>query len=296
MRASRPLVRCVRGMNEGMNDPERPNPVPGSPPATPARLQTIIDAALRRVEELVRTTSIAVLRDEARRYERRTFAAALRRSKPAIIAEVKKASPSRGVFREDFDPVALAGSYARGGAAAISVVTEPEFFQGDGRWVAGVRAVASLPVLRKDFIVDPIQVYESAALGADAILLIARILDAERLHELSDAARALRLDVLYEAHDESDLAKLADLRPSVVGINARNLDDFSIDTGVFARLRGLIPPEAIAVAESGIADPLQMREFSRLGYGAFLVGEALVCSDNPEELMRSLLSEGEAGS
>jgi indole-3-glycerol phosphate synthase len=279
-----------------MNDRKRPDSISGSPPVPPARLRPIIDAATRRAEELHRSTSIAALRGDAERYERRSFADALRRSEPAIIAEVKKASPSRGLFREHFDPVALAGSYARGGAAAISVVTEPEFFQGDGRWVTAVRDAVSLPVLRKDFIVDPIQVYESAALGADAILLIARILDAERLRELSDAARALRLDVLYEAHDEDDLAKLVDLQPSVVGINARNLDDFCIDTGTFARLHGLIPPDAVAVAESGIADPSQMREFSRLGYGAFLIGEALVCADDPEQLLRSLLSQEGAGS
>lgn len=296
MRANRPWVRWARAMNERMNDSQRPDSVSGSPLATPARLRPIIDAALRRVEELYRTTSIAALRDEAQRYERRSFADALRCSEPAIIAEIKKASPSRGLFREDFDPVALAGSYARGGAAAISVVTEPEFFQGDGQWVAAVRAAAQLPVLRKDFIVDPIQIYESAALGADAVLLIVRILDADRLHRLSAAARTLQLDILYEAHDEDDLTKLADCAPSVVGINARNLDDFSIDTTAFARLRGLILPEAIAVAESGIVGPAQLGEFSRLGYRAFLIGEALVCSDNPEELLRSLLSQGEAGS
>lgn len=279
-----------------MNDHKRSDSISGSPPVAPARLRPIIDAARRRVDELYRTTSIGALRDKAQRHERRAFADALQCSEPAIIAEVKKASPSRGLFRDDFDPVALAGSYARGGAAAISVVTEPEFFQGDGRWVTAIRAVAALPVLRKDFIVDPIQVYESAALGADAILLIARILDADRLRRLSDAARAMQLEVLYEAHDEGDLAKLADLGPSVVGINARNLDDFSVDTGAFARLRGRIPPGAVAVAESGIAGPDQLAELSRVGYGAFLIGEVLVCSDNPEELMRSLLSRGEAGS
>jgi indole-3-glycerol phosphate synthase len=207
---------------------------------------------------------------------------------PAIIAEVKKASPSKGVFRDDFDPVALVTAYHTGGAAAISVVTEPDHFQGRLEWIETIRATCDLPILRKDFIVDEIQVAESASIGADAILLIARILTDDEIARLSDAAVEANLEVLYEAHDAEDLMKIRVVNPRLVGVNARNLDNFVVDTGSFASLLPLIPSEAVAVAESGLENATQIQLLSQIGYRGFLIGETLIRADNPAKLISEL--------
>jgi indole-3-glycerol phosphate synthase len=222
------------------------------------------------------------------RNDRRSLAEALRSGSPGIIAEIKKASPSRGILKSDLDPIELAKSYEQGGAAAISVVTEPEFFRGEGAWVASVREATALPILRKDFIVDPVQVAESAVLGADAILLIARILSPGKIKELALNAAEFGLEVLFEVHDEADLARVLALTPSLVGVNARNLDDFTVDTGLFRQLRQELPAGAIAIAESGIESRDQIIEFSEAGYDAFLIGESLVTSPDPLRLLREL--------
>ena len=257
-------------------------------------MEPLLAAAQRRVAQLRETTDTAALLESGARFHRRSLVHALRRNPPAIIAEVKKASPSKGLFRDDFDPVHLARLYTEGQAAAISVVTEPEFFQGDLRWIAAIRAASDLPVLRKDFIVDPIQIAESAACGADAVLLIARILTPALLRELAKAAANAGLEVLFEAHDEGDFRAIAPLTPSLVGINARNLDDFTVDRGAFARLREGIPPAAVAVAESGIDAPTQIRELSQAGYGAFLIGEALITSKDPAATLRAFRGDAHA--
>ncbi|HEX9751203.1 MAG TPA: indole-3-glycerol phosphate synthase TrpC [candidate division Zixibacteria bacterium] len=255
---------------------------------TPARLAPIVAAAHKRAAALSSKTSAGALLRRAIRFERRSLTAALSQRSSGIIAEIKKASPSRGVFRSDFNPTRLARAYDLGGATGISVVTEPDFFLGSEDWIEVVRDTCGLPILRKDFIVDPIQVAESAALGADAILLIARILSSELLKNLSVAAEELGLGILYEAHDESDLTKLASLNPQMVGINARNLDDFRVDHQTPVRLSKLLPRSALAVAESGIESAEQIRRLRAIGYSGFLIGESLVRADDPAAFLRQL--------
>ena len=164
---------------------------------------------------------------------------------------------------------------------AASVVTEPEFFLGQDRWVAQIRSTIAVPILRKDFILDTLQVAESAALGADAILLIARLLSIEQMRELSDAASRCDLDVLFEAHDKEDLEKIVECSPRIVGINARDLDTFAVDTTQFAALGSLVPARVIKVAESGLDLAASIQATGRLGYSAFLIGEALVRAADP---------------
>ncbi|HWO58241.1 MAG TPA: indole-3-glycerol phosphate synthase TrpC [bacterium] len=254
-------------------------------------LDKIVAATRARIARLRVETSLAALESRARAHSPSSLAAALKASSPAIIAEVKKASPSRGLFRSDFDPLALAASYHEGGAAALSVVTEPEYFQGSDQWLTQIRVRTALPILRKDFILDPLQVAESAALGADAILLIARLLSAEQMRELQAAAGQLRLEILFEAHDEADLEKIDACAPALIGINARNLDTFVVDTDQFARLRAKLSADAIAIAESGLSTHADIAAARRLGYAGFLIGETLVRAADPAALLR-LLRDG----
>lgn len=251
-------------------------------------LEKIVEATRIRVARLRKDRTAASLLEDSAEFTRRSFHSAISKNAPAIISEVKKASPSRGVLRTDFDPIRLATDYQTGGAAAISVVTEPEFFQGDDSWIAQIRTRTSLPILRKDFVLDPIQVAQSASLGADAILLIARLLTTAHMQELRASAAEVGMAVLFEAHDETDLEKINQCEPRIVGINARNLDTFIVDTDQFARLRSLIPKDAIAVAESGFDSHDQILAAYKLGYSGILIGETLVKSSNPAATLRML--------
>lgn len=253
-----------------------------------AFLHTIVEQTKERVFRLSAERSFESLMAEGWRFPRRSLAAAIKSASPAIIAEIKKASPSKGVLRHDFDAVRLADAYVSGGAAALSVVTEPNYFLGEDACVAAVKARTMIPILRKDFVLAPIQVAEAAALGADAVLLIARILTAAQLRELHDAATRAKLDVLFEAHDGDDLVKISECDPRIVGVNARNLDTFVVDTTQFERLRPLIPGGALAVAESGIESPEQLAAAAKLGYDGFLIGESLLRSSEPSALIRHL--------
>ncbi len=257
----------------------------------PAILQTLVESSRVRVEQLRSKATFEELSERGRTNTRRSFRRALETVSPAIIAEVKKASPSKGVFSDHVDPVMQVTAYASGGCAAISVVTEPEHFWGDLGWIEAIRDAVALPVLRKDFIIDAIQVAETAASCADAILLIARILSPDQLAELSDAAGTLNLDVLYEAHDESDIEKITRCNPQLVGVNARDLDDFTVDTERVKRLHAALPANALLVAESGIERREQIIELREAGYHAFLVGEALLRSDDPAALLHQLRGE-----
>ena len=254
----------------------------------PAILRTLQDASLARAESLRSDRSMDSLVRAGRCHAKRSLSEALTRSTPSIIAEVKKASPSKGAFRPDFDPVALAASYREGGAAAISVVTELDHFQGRAEWVTAIRANLDLPILRKDFIVDEIQVAESAAIGADAILLIARILTEDQIVRLSTAAAEVGLEVVHEAHDAQDVEKIQLAGARIVGINARNLDNFLVDTALFKELYPLIPSTAVAIAESGLEQAAQIRNLFQIGYQGFLIGEALIRSGEPANLIRQL--------
>jgi indole-3-glycerol phosphate synthase len=219
----------------------------------------------------------------------RGFHAALRQrvaaGRPAVIAEAKKASPSKGVLRPDFDPAAIARSYERGGAACLSVLTDVDFFQGSDAYLQQARAACGLPVLRKDFVVDPYQVWEARSLGADCILLIAACLDDARLAELDALARDLCMDALIEVHDAAELDRALRVDNPMVGINNRDLRSFEVSLDTTLRLLDRIPGDRLVVTESGILAPGDVALMQRRGVHAFLVGEAFMRA--PDRAWRS---------
>lgn len=224
----------------------------------------------------------------------RDFAAALRAriaaQLPAVIAEVKKASPSKGVIRPDFDPAAIARSYAAGEAACLSVLTDVDFFQGCDDYLRQARAACALPVLRKDFTIDAYQVYEARVLGADCILLIVAALGDAALVELAALALDLGMDVLVEVHDDEEMTRalaVAENLPVLIGINNRSLRTFEVSLQTSVNLRARIPPERLAITESGILAPADVALMRHHGVHAFLVGEAFMRAPDPgTELQR----------
>lgn len=225
-------------------------------------------------------------------YTRRCYSlqAALSASRPAVIAEVKKASPSRGVIRTDFDPVRIACSFAKAGASAISILTDRKFFQGDIQYIADIRPVISVPILRKDFIIDSYQLVEAKAFGADVVLLIAAALNPLHLRELHVEARGLGMECLVEVHNESELDSLQLSDVKIVGINNRNLLDFSVNLSTSLRLAARIPAEITVVSESGIATCSDLETLARHGIHAALVGESLMRAKDPGTALTALLS------
>jgi indole-3-glycerol phosphate synthase len=228
----------------------------------------------------------------------RDFAAALRTPGVSLIAEAKKASPSKGLIREDFDAVALAREYEANGAAAISVLTDEHFFQGSLDYLSAVRRNVGLPVLRKDFVLDPYQVYEARAAGADAVLLIVAALDdgdrsAERsrhsLAALHRLVQQLGMTALVEVHDEAELERALRVGPQVVGVNNRNLHTFEVDLETTARLRALIPADVVLVSESGVHTHDDVARLAAIGADAMLVGEALVRAADVGHKVRQLV-------
>jgi len=205
-----------------------------------------------------------------------------------IIAEVKKASPSKGVIREDFDPVTIAQAYEKGGADSLSILTEPHFFQGDKEYLGIIRRYVSIPLLRKDFIVDKYQLVEALAFGADYVLLIAMALSRKELKELYNYARHLGLDVLVEVHNKTDLVKAIFAGAEIIGINHRNLETFEMDMRLTEKLIPLIPNGKIIVAESGIEDHETVQEISKMGADAFLVGEHFMRQDDITAAIRKV--------
>ena len=220
----------------------------------------------------------------------RDFVAALRARRPAVIAEIKKASPSRGVLREQYDPAAIAASYERGGAACLSVLTDREFFQGAAEHLRAARGACALPVLRKDFVIDPYQVLESRAMGADCILLIAACLSGEAMSELEAAAASLGMAVLVEVHDGLELEAAASLRTPLLGINNRDLKTFETRLETTLGLLGRVPRGRIAVTESGILATDDVARLRKAGVEAFLVGEAFMRAPDPGSELRRLFS------
>ncbi len=220
-----------------------------------------------------------------------SFHAALSGHGVAVIAEVKRGSPSRGPLAPDLDAVAIAQAYVAGGASAVSVLTAPVGFGGSLDDLAAV-ARTGIPTLRKDFLVDPYQVWEARAAGAAAVLLLAVVLDDGRLRELLDAAQAAGLDALVEVHDEAEMVRVRALGPSIVGVNVRDLRDFSVENGRFTAVSALRPSGAVLVAESGVHGPEDVVAYAAAGADAVLVGEHLVTSSEPEAATRRLVEAG----
>jgi indole-3-glycerol phosphate synthase len=222
----------------------------------------------------------------------RDFVAALRKrldaGQPAVIAEVKRASPSKGLLRAQFDPAAIAASYEAGGAACLSVLTDREFFQGDAAHLQAARAACSLPVLRKDFMLEPYQVYESRALGADCILLIAAVLDVAQMKALEQVASGLGMAVLVEVHDRAELDSALALRTPLLGINNRNLRSFETRLETTLELRASVPEGRVVITESGILARADVARMRAQGVGAFLVGEAFMRAPDPGAALREL--------
>lgn len=210
--------------------------------------------------------------------------------KVAVIAEHKRRSPSKGTIRDDLDPAAVARAYAAGGASALSVLTDGPFFGGSLGDLGAARAAVSLPILRKDFIVDPYQVVEARAAGADAVLLIMAALPPSRLEQLLGACASWNLEALVECHDEKEVERAVSAGAKIIGINQRDLRTFEVDRGLAARLRPRIPQNRVAVCESGISSPDDIKAAAAAGLHAVLVGEALMRAPEPGTALRELLA------
>lgn len=257
--------------------------------ATESILERIVAAVGARLAATPEPVDLALRAARAReRAPRRSLFEALSADGTRIIAECKKASPSVGVLCPGLEPAMLATRYQAAGAAAISVVTEPDFFQGRLDWLPKVRAAVDLPVLRKDFIIDERQLREAAALGADAVLLIQRILPGERLAELVDSARELDLEILVELFVDEDPAPAVASGAAMIGVNARDLATFTTSLNAVAAMAERLPPDRVRVAESGITGAHDVARLRDAGYDAFLVGEHLVRADDPGAALRRL--------
>jgi indole-3-glycerol phosphate synthase len=260
-------------------------------------LATVVAAARRSSEERERGLSLADLRQavvDGRRPDGQAFCASLVASGMRIIAECKRRSPSRGVLREVYDPVAIAVAYERHGAAAVSVLTEPTFFDGSLEHLRAIRRQVQLPLLRKDFIVTPYQVVEAAAAGADAILLIVAALGDADLRALGELARECGLATLVEVHDHDELRRALDAGAEVVGVNSRNLRTLAVDPRVLDELGPKIPAHVVAVAESGLKTADDLARLRAAGFRAFLMGERFMTVSDPGAALGALRHSAEA--
>ena len=257
-------------------------------------LDSIVADKMDELERQQKVVSLAELKEAVEdQWPPLDFAAALTGDSMRLIAEVKKASPSKGILCADLDPARLAAAYASAGAAAISVLTESRYFQGSLEKLATIRArLPDIPLLRKDFILKPYQILESRAQGADALLLITAILDDVGLEELLSLSHDLGMLCLVEVHNEAELKRALACPAKIIGINNRNLKTMSVDLAVTRRLRPLIPPDRIVVSESGIKGPDDTRKMREWGVDAVLVGEALVTTGDVKARIKELLDQG----
>jgi indole-3-glycerol phosphate synthase len=257
------------------------------------QLDRILAHTRLEVRERRATADLALIERQAAAHRPRGFAAALRKataSGPAVIAELKKASPSRGLIRPNFDPVVLATSLEAAGASALSILTDREFFQGSLENLTRASAVVRIPCLRKDFIVDAFQILEARAAGGDAILLIVSALSDEELKSLYAEAQRHELDVLCEIHDRAELERAVSLGFNVIGVNSRNLHTMQVDPQTQIELGRMLPAGVVRVAESGIRNASDIARMSEAGYDAFLIGESLMREDDPAAALTALLA------
>lgn len=256
-------------------------------------LDKILDVKRREVAERKAATSLADLQARAlAQTPPRGFRAALDARAAqgyGLIAEIKKASPSKGLIRADFDPPAHARAYEAGGAACLSVLTDAEFFQGHEDYLVAARAACGLPVIRKDFMIDPWQALEARSIGADAILIIVAALEDAQMAEIEDAALGLGMDVLVEVHDEAELERALSLRSRLIGVNNRNLKDFSVSFDRTYELVGRAPEGCTFVAESGLTSRADLDAMAEHGVRCFLIGESLMRQDDVEAATRALV-------
>ena len=257
---------------------------------TPTVLKRILVRKLEEIQERQQHTTIDDLKRQVEANQSgpmapRGFAKAMQakldQGLPAVIAEVKKASPSKGVIRENFDPAHIAASYQSGGAACVSVLTDADFFQGHEDYLQQARAACNLPVIRKDFIVDPYQVYEARAIGADCILLIVACLEDQQMQQLAGLAEDLGMDVLVESHDAPELARALTLATPLIGINNRNLHTFELTLQTTFDLLAMMPKDRMAITESGIHTPADVVLMQNQNVNAFLVGESFMRAGDP---------------
>ena len=262
---------------------------------TPDILKKIIH---RKTEEIVDRMARVSLQEQVERARKGSpvrgfvdhIVHTIQAGQAAVIAEIKKASPSKGVMREDFQPAEIAVSYEKGGASCLSVLTDIDFFQGSDAYLQQARQACSLPVLRKDFIIDPYQVYEARAIGADCILLIVAALSDTQLNELASLAMQLNMDVLVEVHDAEELVRALSLDLPMIGINNRNLRSFETSLDTTLSLLAQIPDDRIVVTESGIHTPADVARMRAHNVNAFLVGEAFMKAEEPGDKLRELFA------
>ncbi len=255
---------------------------------TTNRLSTILERKAIEIAESKRARPVETLQGPYTS-QSRGFRAALSGDGLSIIAEIKRRSPSKGTLRANLDVADTAAAYARAGAAAVSVLTDQTFFGGALDDLTSARSNASVPILRKDFIIDPYSIHESRFFGADAVLLIVRVLGAARLAELISLAAELDLDALVEVHTPDETRTALDAGAAIIGINNRNLDTFDVDRQTALDLRPLIPPDRVTVAESGMRTRADVMRMADAGFHAVLIGESLMTADDPEQKLRELM-------
>jgi len=266
-------------------------------PQDPTILDKILERKRTEVAECKLQLSLADLQQRCREQEPcRGFIAALEKQighkRPAVIAEIKKASPSKGLIRKNFDPAAIAANYAGYGATCLSVLTDRDFFQGDDSFLQQARAACQLPLLRKDFMIDPYQIVQSRALGADCILLIVAALDTVQLQELAGTAKECGLDILVEVHNQAELELALALNPAMVGINNRDLHTFKTSLNVTYQLLEHIPAGTVVITESGILARADVEEMLAHGVYGFLVGESFMRAADPGVKLQELFFNG----
>ncbi|MBN2093445.1 indole-3-glycerol phosphate synthase TrpC [candidate division KSB1 bacterium] len=252
-------------------------------------LNQIVEKVRHRLEEKKKLIHRKVLENQIQEViEKDVFKDSLRRRGFHFITEIKKASPSAGVICQNFNPVSIAQDYAAAGASAISIITEPDFFQGSLNILEEVRKYVHLPILRKDFIIDPYQLYEARVAGADCVLLIVAILSEKELKNLQKLAKELNLNILVEVHDEKEIPKAINSGAEMIGINNRNLKTFKVDLDTTFRLLPLIPADLLVVSESGIQTREQIRTLEQAGVKAALIGESLMRAADKKALLQHL--------